>query len=135
MGYKDKAKQREYQKNWYKARRVEWIEENGGKCVQCGSTHQLEVDHINHETKVSHRVWSWTLEKRMVELAKCQLLCRSCHYKKTGSENFNATEHGTASMFGYRNGHKPCRCEKCREYKRIEDKKYREKKKLRKVTG
>ena len=61
-----------------------------GPCVKCGcwDLDQLEVDHIDPNTKVSHRVWSWSKERRENELAKCQVLCRACHLTKTCGEGY-----------------------------------------------
>lgn len=108
MPYKDPEKQREYARKWIAARRAEWLADKF--CVVCGSTEELEVDHIDRATKVDHKVWSWSSARREAELAKCQVLCKSCHLKKTVEEGPHA-QHGTMSMY-----HKyGCRCEPCRE--------------------
>ena len=79
-------KQRESRKSWYrsvvKKRRADWLKANG-PCVQCGSLNDLEVDHIDPATKIHHGVWSWREDRRIAELAKCQVLCSKCHLKKT----------------------------------------------------
>ncbi len=49
----------------------------------CGSWNDLELDHINPETKVSHNIWSWSEKRRIKELKKCQPLCFGCHKKKS----------------------------------------------------
>ena len=58
------------QKIWYlevvKPRRQMWLEENG-PCARCGANENLEVDHIDPLTKVSHNVWTWAEEKRLKE--------------------------------------------------------------------
>ena len=59
-----------------------WLEENG-PCARCGANENLEVDHIDPLTKVSHNVWTWAEEKRLEELAKCQVLCHNCHVEKS----------------------------------------------------
>lgn len=92
MPYADPVKQKEYL-SAYRLRymhrlRQEWIAENG-PCVQCGSAEQLEVDHIDPTTKdprlgpAGSRMWSWGKEARAIELAKCQVLCHTCHNAKT----------------------------------------------------
>lgn len=86
MSYKDPAAQARYQARWAKKHRQEWIAENG-PCRFCGSWDRLEVDHIDPTQKVTHAVWSWAPERRDAELAKCQVLCRACHSKKTGEQN------------------------------------------------
>lgn len=60
----------------------------GGVCVECGSTKNLEIDHIDPKTKTftlaNATAFKWeTLE---AELPKCQVLCRSCHAEKSGKE-------------------------------------------------
>lgn len=73
---------RKYQKAWLQKRRKQWILENG-PCVKCGSDKKLEVDHIDPATKTTKAVWSWKHDRRMEELAKCQVLCHCCHKEKT----------------------------------------------------
>lgn len=68
-----------------KKARTDWFTANG-PCKQCGSITNLELDHIEPGNKVHHAVWSWTPMRRNLELQKCQVLCRSCHRKKTTSE-------------------------------------------------
>lgn len=54
-----------------------------GPCRQCGSTEDLELDHIDPTTKISHAVWSWSEQRRAEELKKCQVLCHNYHETKT----------------------------------------------------
>ena len=81
MPYKTKELQREYQKQWIKNRRQEWLSKNG-PCKQCGTWENLEIDHIDPKEKITHRIWSYNEEKRLKALAKCQVLCNECHIKK-----------------------------------------------------
>lgn len=99
LPYKDPQKQREYQLQWMLKRRRKWIEENG-PCSRCGSMIDLEVDHIDATQKVSHRVWSWSEERCNEELAKCQVLCKSCHDIKTveAGELAVGSNHGRSKM-------------------------------------
>lgn len=106
--YKDKNKQREYQRMWVQNRRTEWLLENG-PCIICGSWIDLDVDHINPEDKISHRIWTYTEEKRKYELSKCQVLCHTCHVLKTNSQR-KLKPCGTRA--GYMRG---CRCFNCVE--------------------
>lgn len=108
MGYLDPERQRAYLREWMRARRAEWLADKG--CVWCGATANLQIDHIDRTQKVSHRVWSWSRPKRDAELAKCQVLCKPCHLRKTADERRTPLVHGTNS--GY--SHKGCRCEDCR---------------------
>lgn len=105
MPYADRQKQVEYQRQWVAKRRAEWLAENG-PCVRCGSAESIEIDHKDAFEKVSHRIWSWSKEKRDAELAKCQVLCRPCHHTKTGEDN-GWGMHGSS---GYQRG---CRCSLC----------------------
>lgn len=108
MPYKDKQKQRAYQNQWAKQRRLDWLEDRS--CMQCGSTQDLEVDHIDPSTKFTHRIWTYAAQRRVEELAKCQALCSTCHLEKTRKENQRPLIHGTPQ--GYQRG---CRCRICKE--------------------
>lgn len=113
MGYKDKDKQREFQRLSQAKRRSDWIESQGGKCVTCGSTERLEVDHIDRDTKTMQpaSIWSRRPEIRAEELAKCQVLCYVCHKEKTSKEAI--TPHGTIGRYS-----RGCRCELCTQCNR-----------------
>ncbi len=82
MPYKDKDRQREYQREWKDARRKKWFKENG-PCLKCGSWDSLQIDHRDPSQKVSNSIWSWSKERRDMELDKCDILCSECHRKKT----------------------------------------------------
>lgn len=83
MPYADREAQRAYQREWCRRRRLEFLD--GRWCVHCGETdtEKLEIDHIDPKTKVSHRIWSWSEDRRKAELKKCQVLCHACHETKT----------------------------------------------------
>jgi hypothetical protein len=91
-------------------RRAQLIEMLGGRCVRCGTTDDLEFDHIDPATKrfvvCSNlaRPWNDLVE----EALRCQLLCRSCHRAK-GAEDRPGPPHGI-----YRYSDLGCRCEVCR---------------------
>lgn len=114
MPYADPAARREYARLWMASRRAEWLAEHG-PCGLCGSTDDLEIDHIDPDRKVSHRVWSWSAARREAELSKCQVLCRGCHAAKSGRERAREIEHGRPSTYD-RAG---CRCGPCRHGKLI----------------
>ena len=99
---------REYKRQWAAARRADYMA--GKSCVICGTTQSLEVDHIDPEQKVSHRIWTWAIPRRDAELAKCQILCTEHHKEKTRADR-PIPEHGTISRYG--SIHK-CRCDLCR---------------------
>ena len=79
-------KQREYQRQWVAARRAEWIKIHG-PCQRCGSWLGLEIDHIDPAKKERIISGIWSHADRDVELAKCQVLCHSCHLRKTAAEH------------------------------------------------
>lgn len=63
-------------------------EKLGGKCVWCGTTENLEFDHIDDSIK-EHNVGNAVRNTRDVfwkEVEKCQLLCVNCHNKKTTAQ-------------------------------------------------
>jgi 5-methylcytosine-specific restriction endonuclease McrA len=84
MGYTGEKK-RQYAREWFANRRKEYFKDK--KCVICGSTKDLQLDHINPETKEHHNIWSWSEERRNEELKKCQVLCKKCHRDKSNQEN------------------------------------------------
>lgn len=116
MPYKDKKKQAEYQREWIRRRRATWLAENG-PCITCGSWEDLEVDHIDPATKSMQpaAIWSRSKENQERELAKCQVLCKPCHLKKTAEQTKAKTEatHNPATMY-----YRGCRCEECKEDQR-----------------
>jgi len=95
--------------------RAEWLAVNG-PCKQCGSSENLEVDHIDPSTKVDHNVFGWSAARREAELKKCRVLCRKCHKLKTliNREYGVNAEHGNYAMWAkYK-----CRCVACVAWKR-----------------
>ena len=116
--YKSRKEQREYQSNWAKKRRVDWVKKNG-PCVLCGKLDDLCVHHVDSKKKVAHRIWSWAELRRVEELKKCIVLCQVCH-RQWHSAEFPVQKHGTRQR--YKSLRFPCRCDACRranaEYQR-----------------
>ena len=84
----------------------------GSRCLHCGTTKDLEFDHIDPKKKSYHigrMAGHYSKEKLEVELLKCQLLCKPCHQRKTG-----IAKHGARSR--YVGG---CRCKPCTNSNRI----------------
>ena len=109
-------KEREYRRVYdlrrYRRLRKRILSFLGNTCAVCGGIRDLQVDHRNPGLKRFNvsSAWGrpWTeMEK---ELRKCQLLCRSCHKKKTAKEQTG--KHGTWGR--YKNG--KCRCDRCRKF-------------------
>ncbi len=96
MPFKDAATRREYQRVWVANRRASWLAENG-PCVVCQSWENLEVDHRDPKTKVSHRIWSWSKIRLLKELEKCQVLCHEHHVAKKDNSRYGE-EHYRAKL-------------------------------------
>lgn len=109
---KDLESKRKYQREWVAARRAEFFE--GKSCANCNSTNRLELHHLNPEEKIGHAIFSWSKERRDIEIAKCQILCNKCHREETSKQQRTAI-HGSIRMYRrYK-----CRCEPCRQAKRL----------------
>jgi len=122
----DKAKQRAYQLKRIKIRRFHYMSKLG-PCVRCGSKDKIELDHIDRSTKITNSIWSWSHERIMSEMRKCQPLCNSCHKIKT-LEEMGGYKHNRS---GYTRG---CRCDKCTKGQIEYMKKYRESARAKKST-
>lgn len=99
---------RVYNRDRYWRLKAEAYERLGGKCAKCGTTENLEIDHIDRRTKSVNvtRFCSMSREKFLAELPLCQLLCEEHHREKTSAEQ--SVPHG-----GGLTGKKNCRCELC----------------------
>jgi 5-methylcytosine-specific restriction endonuclease McrA len=82
-----------YMKQRYEKRRHKAIENLGGECSRCGSTNELEFDHKDPSTKTMSvaRASSLSNQRWNEEIAKCQLLCNSCHKAKTKEDRERST--------------------------------------------
>ena len=121
-----KTDMRVYMAERRKRRRQDLIALKGGKCQVCGSDERLEFDHRDRTTKLFNlsgcyldRAWDTIL----TELAKCDLLCFTCHriktvtYGETGgglNKDLSPLTHGTMRMYDLGS----CRCDPCRGAKR-----------------
>lgn len=111
---------RQYMKDWYDRRHAEATAQLGGCCAACGATENLEFDHIDPASKTMTiaRMWTASEVRFQAELAKCQLLCKPCHFEKTlRDRGFTAAKgtHGTLSAYRYCG---PPKCEDCKRAKR-----------------
>ena len=107
----------------YINRRAKIIEYLGGSCARCSAVTDLDCDHIDPSAKtftIGQRWWiAW--DELVVELDKCQLLCRPHHLEKSrengelggGHNKWSGVNHG--KVWAY-NKYK-CRCEECRAVK------------------
>jgi len=110
----------------------------GGECVNCGVDgssgkfrDRLEFDHIEGGRKDNYHCISAFIdakwERVLVELEKCQLLCRSCHAKKSMLDRGfkSGAEHGRSLYVTAQ-----CRCDICKEDRKVAQQAYRHRLKL-----
>jgi hypothetical protein len=72
------------EKKSYKNLRENAIQELGGKCVKCGTSDNLEFNHIDPLNKKMEA--SGKTNFRQGEYKKCELMCKSCHRKWSNIE-------------------------------------------------
>ena len=91
---------REERRKQHKEKRAKCVEYLGGKCVVCGTIHNLQFDHIKRDTKKYSITRKLTIkfDNLKEELDKCQLLCVDCHLEKTAKEWADIT-HKTVPVF------------------------------------
>lgn len=118
MAYADRDKQREYQRQWVAKRRAAWFDTQ--HCAWCDSHDRLELHHVDPKKKVAHAIWSWSEQRRAAEIAKCIVLCQSCHDRAHAEARRIEAEltHPCGTIHAYWRG---CKCAGClaarREYK------------------
>jgi hypothetical protein len=90
---------------------IAWL---GGRCVVCGATVDLQIDHVDRSTKAFDIGTWWSLRWTTIveELRKCQCLCRKHHQEKTLRELTGPREHGTWAAWR----RAKCRCQVCRDF-------------------
>ena len=121
---------RHYMLKRYHERREQILEKLGGRCYQCGSTDDLELDHKDPKKKkinLARRLSSISQIKLDEELKKVQLLCRECHQEKTiDDQGFKRAKgkHGTISTYRWCG---PPKCEACKKARRDYMREYRKK--------
>jgi hypothetical protein len=101
---------RAYQREWLRKRRDAWFKDK--TCAACGSADDLHLHHRDPAQKVQHRVWSWREDRRLAELAKCDVLCGPCH--RAHHQRLDSFPCGTEAAYK-----KGCRCPLCRWAKQM----------------
>lgn len=115
-----RMKQTEYQKQWAASRKALFFE--GMVCLDCGRGENLELHHRDPGEKEDHRIWSWSTERILAEVSKCDIVCRDCHMDRHWGvpDSLGFRSHGASA---YRKG---CRCGTCRKAHRQRMRRYRE---------
>lgn len=106
MPYKDPRRRRRYHRRymrtWIAERKRRMLLEFYGslRCEFCGSQDydDLRLHHVDPEEKDTHRIWSWSEDRIRKELAKCMLLCHSCHVEIHRAMRINEPEPDPALM-------------------------------------
>jgi len=117
-----KEKQKEYNARYYQKRKKKIIDFLGGRCAECGSIDNLEVDHVDWRKKSFDVLREWSTKRTwdiiQKELEKCQLLCSEHHQIKTkqdqSEQKTKEPNHGTIYAWMKRK----CTCEICSIAKR-----------------
>lgn len=68
-----------------KQRRVKFFADK--VCSICGISSNLDLHHIDPATKIGSDIWSWDQARRDIEIAKCDILCHSCHGRIHGKSS------------------------------------------------
>lgn len=124
MPYKDRDKQRAYQRDWIRRRRADWLDANG-PCAKCGSTEDLIVASLKPSKPIPHRVWTYSAQRRDDVLSGCVVLCRSCFR----ANRWPAPPHGTLARYDSRVH--ACRCDECRAARKRSEQARRKRRKAR----
>lgn len=108
---------KEYIREYRKKRKLEALTLLGGCCINCGTTSNLEFDHIDPLTKINiiSNMYTAKYELFIAEVHKCQLLCHDCHIEKSNNNGDYLLhrikwQHGKS---GYNN--QKCRCKICKD--------------------
>lgn len=87
-GQKEKYYQRTNRRRTELSRKIWDIKEASG-CIDCGEKYphfMLEFDHLPGYEKINSPAYlarSYTLEKAMQEIEKCEIVCANCHKIRT----------------------------------------------------
>ena len=116
----------DYMRRRYHDRRARVVAHLGSCCTVCGTTEDLEIDHVDPASKTydTERMLILSERKMWEEVAKCQLLCGKHHGEKTMREKGHRPPgeygHGTHAMYRY------CKCDECRAFMSAYNKERRE---------
>ena len=91
---------RKMSREGYHKRRKLLVEMLGGKCVDCGTTENLQFDHKDPSEK-SFNISCVLSERTFKELEKCELRCGNCHLEKTKNDFLNGVYDRTSFNLDY----------------------------------
>ena len=114
---------KKYKREWVAKRRYDFFVDK--ICSSCGTKENLEIHHLDPSIKEDNHIWSWSKERRDAELAKCVILCKTCHVNVHSAIFASLRSHGTELMYN----HWHCRCVECKNAHRIFRNEDRKKKK------
>lgn len=83
MPHKDLNELRKFKRNWVANRRAEYLADKS--CKNCSSKDQLMLQK-RKGVEADHRLWSWSAARRIPELAKFEVVCKTCHFKAQGAK-------------------------------------------------
>jgi 5-methylcytosine-specific restriction endonuclease McrA len=90
------------QRTWARKKRAELIELLGGQCALCGSTDNLEIDHINGRTWLVRKVDpSWRVSIYWAEYRSgvpLQCLCGDCNTAKANPRGAASVDQGRTAQ-------------------------------------
>ena len=108
MGYKNKEKQKEYQKNWIAKRKEEFLANK--ICIHCSSKNELTF--VNVRNKGKKFSLSYSIKNLAEKLNNALILCESCYIKyDLERKSKAATTHGKTNTGTYTTW--KCMIERC----------------------
>jgi hypothetical protein len=103
MPYKDKEKQKAFQKVWKRTRTSKYSELKDKPCTDCGNRFHfsaMDWDHVvGKKKRILSKMTSYSEKNVFKEIVKCELVCANCHRIRTYNrimENIAGTQGGTS---------------------------------------
>lgn len=85
MPYRNKEVKLKYERDLHAQRRAEYMANKS--CPYCNATEDLVLHHLFPKDPVlkksnsNNHIWGWKESRRIKELLKCVVVCKSCHDK------------------------------------------------------
>jgi len=90
MAYKDKEKQRAFQRRWFHKRKDIIAALKAQPCMDCGGTFPpecMDFDHLRDKKFQISQSWNRRLDVLIEEISKCDPVCANCHRIRTKKRN------------------------------------------------